>query len=319
VGDYQVEVALTTQGGQSVVANIPLRVEPFTIQSTNILKTPVILLNGWQASCFNNTASTLDASVGTFGQLASLLQSDGIPVAYFNNCSFGDVPIETLASELGNYIGTLMYTDGTPVTQVDLVAHSMGGLISRAYLAGIQTDGTTSPPPYPGVRKLILIATPNFGSFQATSVGTQVPEMIPGSAFLWNLARWNQRQDDLRGVDGLAIVGDAGSFYGQGGEDDGVVSVTSGSIGFAEPDQRTRIVPYCHVTPTLLTQLGMSCSGERGIADVDTSAHLTAQIVRSFLAGNSAWASIGISPSQYRFPQYVIDHLKSSFSELLPV
>ncbi len=44
--------------------------------------------------------------------------------------------------------------------------------------------------------------------------------------------------------------------------------------------------------------VGMNCFGYQGIADVDSATHLTARIVRSFLADTSDWMSIGHSPSQ---------------------
>jgi hypothetical protein len=89
----------------------------------------------------------------------------------------------------------------------------MGGLISRAYLAGLQPNQTLAPLSNARVRKLIQIATPNFGSFQAPRTGVQTSEMVPGSTFLWDLGTWNQRLDDLRGVDVLAVIGNAGMGY----------------------------------------------------------------------------------------------------------
>lgn len=121
--------------------------------------------------------------------------------------------------------------------------------------------------------------------------------MALGNQFLWDLATWNQGQDDLRGVDALAIIGNAGSYGNTNNASDGVVSLTSGSLGFAQPDQRTRIVPYCHITPFTGSDLAMSCSNHQGIADINDPSHLTAQIVRSFLAGTTAWQSIGNPPS----------------------
>jgi hypothetical protein len=179
---------------------------------------------------------------------------------------------------------------------VDLVAHSMGGLIARAYLAGLQADGSLNPPPSPGIRKLIQLATPNFGSYQANLLsGTQTAEMTPGSLFLWNLATWNQRSDDLRGVDALAVIGNAGTET-QANQSDGLVSLTSGSLGFARADERTRIVPYCHITSSGLIAQVIHCTGQ-GIADVDSAAHFSARIVRSFLADTTEWESIGTPPS----------------------
>jgi uncharacterized protein (TIGR03437 family) len=42
----------------------------------------------------------------------------------------------------------------------------------------------------------------------------------------------------------------------------------------------------------------MKCDGHQGIADIDTPSHLTAQIVRSFLADTLDWVAVGHSPSQ---------------------
>ena len=179
--------------------------------------------------------------------------------------------IEQLAGQLNNYVAGLQYTDGTPVTQVDLVVHSMGGLIARAYLAGKGQASGVLGPAIPRVRKLVAIATPHFGSFQAEYIGTQESEMALGNQFLWDLATWNEEQDDLRGVDALAVIGNAGTYGTTNNASDGVVALTSASLGFVEPDQRTRIVPYCHVTPGFLTGLGMSCLNNQGIADINCS------------------------------------------------
>src|SRR5208282_599842 len=148
-----------------------------------------------------------------------------------------------------------------------LVAFSLGGLIARAYLAGLQPDETFAPPSPTLVRDLILIATPNFGSYvtynylYSIPAGTQSAELIPASSFLWNLATWNQRGDDLRGVNALAIVGDAGPYLASlsattqiNNASDGLVSETSAALGFALPDATpTQVVPYCHVDPSVFT------------------------------------------------------------------
>lgn len=299
-GDYTVEVSGRGSDGRSISTALLVTVGAVTVQAAAVAaRPPVILLNGFQAICTDD-ASTLTASVDTFGQLATLLQEDGASVLYFNNCTYNDIPIEQLGAQLGVYIAGLRYTDGTPVPQVDLVAHSMGGLIARAYLSGkSQTPGVFSAPMNPMVRKLVTIGTPHFGSFQAGYIGTQESEMALGNQFLWDLATWNQGQEDLRGVDALAIIGNAGTYGTTANASDGVVSLTSGSLGFVETDQRTRIVPYCHIPPNLFTNLGigMSCSNPEGIAYIDSPTHLSAQIVRSFLAGTTAWQSIGTQPS----------------------
>lgn len=299
-GEYRLEVSGRDAAGREMSVPLQITVDAVTVEAAAVAaRPPVVLLNGFQVICTDD-ASTVAASADTFGQLATLLQDDGASVLYFNNCSYGDISIEQLAAQLAVYLAGLRYTDGTPVPQVDLVAHSMGGLIVRSYLSGkSQTSGVFSPPSNPMVRKFVAIGTPHFGSFQAGYIGVQESEMALGNQFLWDLATWNQGQDDLRGVDALAVIGNAGTYGTSNNASDGVVSLTSGSLGFVEPDQRTRIVPYCHIPPDLFTDLGigMSCNVPEGIAYVDSPSHLTAQIVRSFLASTTAWQSIGTQPS----------------------
>jgi hypothetical protein len=117
--------------------------------------------------------------------------------------------------------------------------------------------------------------------------------MNPGSSFLWNLARWNQGRDDLRGVDALAIIGNGGYAAPLSGSppasgSDGIVSLISASLGFSRDPSRTRILPYCHTDSGLFVDLVMDCNGS-GIA----TAPETGQIVRSFLAGTTAWMAVG--------------------------
>jgi uncharacterized protein (TIGR03437 family) len=106
--------------------------------------------------------------------------------------------------------------------------------------------------------------------------------MAFGSGFLYNLARWNQGTDDLRGIDSLSIVGNSGTT----GTDDGVVSLNSGSLlSFGRPMPRTRVLPYCHTA--ILAVLG-ACTGG-GIADAPE----TSTMVRSFLGGTNDWSTVG--------------------------
>jgi uncharacterized protein (TIGR03437 family) len=277
---------------------------------------PVILINGLQLPTslpqflFEGTcppSATEPKSMRTFGQLESLLTGlDGVPVQFFDNCK--ECPsqsIEQCAIQLGAFLSVWKYSDGTPVPQFDLVAHSMGG-IARAYLSGKQaTPGAFAPPANPKVRKLITVGTPHFGSYQtngffasiAKGLGIQMNQMTPGSQFLWDLATWNQGLDDLRGVDALAIAGRAGTWPSNPitpNVTDGVVSLTSASLGFARADERTRIVNYCHTSPP---SSFMDCTNAQGIADVDTTFHDTGRIVRSFLADTVDWKSIGTTPS----------------------
>lgn len=255
---------------------------------------PVILVDGYHLICDSgNLTSTAD-----FGELEQRLTAEGAQVSFFGTCSFSGKPsIEDLANALGSRIRAMN------AAQVDIVSHSMGGLIVRSYLAGKQnTSGGFAPPANTQVRKWISIATPNFGALIPTLIADYLPdaqsrEMVPGSQFLFDLATWNQNHDDLRGVDAIAIVGNAGGIGPLQGTSDGTVAVTSASLSFAEPDMRTRVLPYCHGAGDLTEILGLGCNGP-ALAKLGSDNPLSWQIIDSFLSGANDWTTVGHTPSQ---------------------
>jgi uncharacterized protein (TIGR03437 family) len=310
-GEYAVTITATSASGEVRQAAVTMVVQPRQTVPTGSSRPPVVLLNGWEIG-FTNSCPIANSSSDTFGNLASYLISDGVPVVYlFDNCVEGaNQPIEYLGNDLGAFLNTIQYTNGAQVPQIDLVAFSLGGLIARDYLAGLQPSEALTPPTTTLVRDMVLIATPNFGSFVAGNyateieVGTQSGELVPGSSFLWNLANWNQRSDDLRGVNTIAVAGNAGEYLpnlSSGSENnnasDGIVSLTSASMGFVYPHTaaKTRVVPYCHIDPVGFTNttLGTYLCNAPGIANVTDTNQYTGQIVRSFLSGTTAWQSIG--------------------------
>ncbi len=300
-GDYTVSVSFTNDRGEERATTLQVNVKPFATPAAASTVPPVVLLDGFQLVLASSCPMSSDSS-GTFGNLKSYLEGppNNAPAVYFfENCT--ECPgcsIEQLGADLGTFLNTL----GAP--QVDVVAHSMGGLIVRAYLAGQQAStGVFNPPATPIIRKAVFLATPHFGSFLLDSAlaealfgtGTQATEMKPASQFLWDLATWNQFGDDLRGVDAVAVIGNAGPSQ----QSDGVVGLTSGSLDFAGPG-RTRVIDYCHIPPSSEGGLAgefLSCTAP-GIAYVDTPSHLSYEIVSSFLLSGAAWESIGNSPAQ---------------------
>jgi uncharacterized protein (TIGR03437 family) len=306
-GEYTVKLSASSAAGEERQTTLAVTVLSLPPVPSNSKRPPVVLLNGWQTG-FTNTCPIAGSSSETFGNLAQYLVADGVPVVYlFDNCleDPGQL-VETLGNDLGDFLNTIKYDTGAQVPQIDLVGFSMGGLVARAYLAGLQPDQSLTPPTTTLVNKLVLIATPNFGSFAAgnyattISPGSQTAELAPGSALLWNLANWNQRSDDLRGVSAIAVIGNAGTYtagISSGttllNASDGLVSLTSASLGFAAKQEATRIVPYCHVDPSAFTNssLGTFNCNAAGIANVSSTAHFTGLIVRSFLAGTKDWQS----------------------------
>jgi uncharacterized protein (TIGR03437 family) len=263
-------------------------------------KPPVVFLNGYQQSCPGSFT-------GTFGAADQILQSNGEVSLFFDNCSVpGKPPIETLAAAFATFLAGLKYDDGKPVDVVDVVAHSMGGLIVRSYLSGKQTTAGAFQPPEPThIGKAVFVATPNFGTGIASlALGAggsdpQLQEMASGSAFLFELGSWNQDSDDLHGVDAVAVAGNGGTGRATTpGFDDGVVALTSASLGFYLPG-RTRVIPYCHIDGGgLISFAGLCASDAPGIARMTSSMQATAQIVLSFFNGDSTWQSVGVAAEQ---------------------
>ena len=309
-GLYAVNVAALAGTGEQRTATIEVVVDAIPPVPSSATNPPVVLLNGWQLASSSTCPVSSDSS--TFGNLSQYLTQDGVPLVYFfDNCAAcPGCAIEDLGVQLGDALNQIKYDNGALVPQIDLIAHSMGGLIIRSYLSGKQdASGQFSPPANPRVRKAVFVATPHFGSYQAASalaeilfgLGNQTSEMKPGSRFLWDLGTWNQWGDDLRGVDALAVVGNAGSIGGSAQASDGVVSLTSASLSFAEPDERTRVVEnYCHtpLSPGLEASY-LECTGP-GIANIDSRTHPTFEIVESFLGLNDLnnWQTVGSPPSQ---------------------
>lgn len=254
---------------------------------------PVVFVNGYQ---FEGCPSTFS---GTFGIADQVLQSNGEVSLFFSTCSLSSsATIEDLAGAFASFLAGLKYTNGQPVDTVDVVAHSMGGLVLRCYLSGKQAaSGAFQPPAATHVRKAVFLASPNFGTPIASLLGvsTQVDEMASGSRFLFELGTWNQGTDDLRGVDAVAAAGNAGTG-GTGepvGFDDGVVPLTSASLQFYGSG-RTRVVPYCHIPGGgIVTAFGLCPGDAKGIANIDSAMHDSAQIILSFLNGTDAWQSVG--------------------------
>jgi uncharacterized protein (TIGR03437 family) len=261
---------------------------------------PVVFINGFEATCPTSFSDT-------FGIADQVLQANGEASLFFNTCSLPPIAsIEDLGGALATFLAGLRYTDGTPVDQVDFVVHSMGGLVLRSYLSGKQNaSGVFQPPPATHVRKAIFLATPHFGTSIASVLGVtnQVQELASGSAFLFGLDTWNDATDDLRGVDAVAAAGNAGSG-GSGlpaGFDDGVVALTSASLEFYRPG-RTRVIPYCHIDGGGVISLFNLCPGSaRGIANIDSAMHASAQIIVSFLNGTNDWQSVGTAADDNSF------------------
>jgi uncharacterized protein (TIGR03437 family) len=263
----------------------------FLLFALPALAQPVVLINGYQVPpCEAVTAES------TFGQLPQKLRDLGREVIFFNNCSVAAPAgatrpsIENIASALATRIAAVN------APQVDVVVHSMGGLILRSYLAGkLPAPGAFLPPANHKIRKAVFLATPHFGPGLAPTLlafggsDPQVRQILPGSRFIYDLATWNQGGDDLRGVDAISVAGSVT------GGSDGLVPVPSASLSFAGDPARTRTVPYCHTDSGLLALAAASCARPPYIANVNNDDHLSWRIIRSFFSGTEEWRTLGSS------------------------
>ena len=158
---------------------------------------PVILVHGWNGSEF--TWSDVEA----LRRFEAHMHRDIFFFTYRTGLVGGRFPpIEVLEEELERYL--------LPFKQVDVIAHSMGGLIVRQYL----THHSKHP-----IRRLVFLSTPHFGTNAAAlleSVASvsaegnlQADEMQLGSDFLWQLNL--QEGQELEGIEVLNAYVDGDS------------------------------------------------------------------------------------------------------------
>ncbi|WP_036196624.1 alpha/beta fold hydrolase [Mariprofundus ferrooxydans] len=137
---------------------------------------PVLLVHGWNGDEFTWPNAK---------RLLAMEKRLGRDIYYFNYRT-GALPnryppLEAMEEHLERYLKSFP-------GQVDVVAHSMGGLLVRQYLSHHAGNN---------VRRLLLLSVPHFGTSAAsllselasvTATGNvQAQEIQPGSDFLWHL------------------------------------------------------------------------------------------------------------------------------------
>ncbi|MCF6378413.1 PxKF domain-containing protein [Nocardioides KLBMP 9356] len=194
--------------------------------TTTVLPRPVVMVHGMNsdASTWAPYPAMLEAAHdGWTSRAVDTMRTD--PVGYR--------PIRANADELAAAVTQTQRKAGA--FQVDLVAHSMGGLISRSYINGVMTppsDATGSAPR--AVRRLVMLGTPNGGSPCADLF------RVPMTAELRTDAMWlfNQVVTARHGVPFSVGIGDVIPVTcGWPGGSDSVVSTWSARQGGMEDTQ----------------------------------------------------------------------------------
>jgi len=130
-------------------------------------KRPVVLIHG------------VLVNDGVWLRLRRFVMGRGVAPVYTINYGPPFADIERFAEQLAARVEAVCAVTGAP--RVVLVAHSMGGLVARAYL---RRHGPTR------VARLVTLATPHHGSLLAYSFpGRGLTQMHPGNPWLEQLNR----------------------------------------------------------------------------------------------------------------------------------
>jgi triacylglycerol lipase len=153
-------------------------------------KKPVVIVAG----------TFVDASF--YERLATNLRAHGYQVDIYGLPNMGLTDIPASADGLAAFVDRVKQTSGAD--QVDIVAHSQGGLVARQY---VKFDGGAG-----SVRNLVSLGTPNHGTEQARDILTDawpllllvedyapaLLQMTPNSDFLAELNEGDDTIGDVR-------------------------------------------------------------------------------------------------------------------------
>ena len=236
---------------------------------------PVILVHGWS-----------DNDGGTFENLELLIETlldrpvrhFHYPTAMFKSSGTGDHPRvdigyngkPSLATQLEEFLQS-PEPGAAEIEELDLIAHSMGGLVARNY-ALIE----------PKIQRLITLGTPNYGgNFSSQFDGilnNQGEDLEYGCPLAWKLhQKWQARKGEMPEV--LGIIGTDNYSLGNYNGSDVLVRCSSASLeGLGYP---VYYVPLAHTSFGAQVFL-------KAMAQVDDTSHPCWAPIRRFLNGEEA-------------------------------
>jgi len=161
---------------------------------------PVVFVHGY------------NAGPGVWGDMRTYTRDygyspDELLVFDYSHDTPGETSITTLGEDLDHYIDDNNLVDRSPDHRIDIVAHSMGGLVARAYLAAPAHRYTTA--------HLVTYGSPNHGTDPARfgcDIGVkcdlQVQQMAPRSEFQQQLQTVGETPGPTRYVTFRSNIGD---------------------------------------------------------------------------------------------------------------
>lgn len=217
--------------------------------------TATVFVHGWSLNSASDCSGYWNNLVGAESALARASAGHAPPMirlAFYAGDTNCDARIGQFDNETGIEVVALAlrrYLDATfPGQFVNIVAHSMGGLVVRSALGA----GLDASAPRPRVNHVVTLSSPHEGVDPLLCVGAiishEVTQMCPNSAFLRSLG--STRNQSLTGTNWNTF----------GSEDDQVVFGSSGSVadpedvGFFRPDLRLDYADGVHYDHNTIVQ-----------------------------------------------------------------
>jgi triacylglycerol lipase len=178
IAEFVIEVGAAALAHFLVAVAAALRLRKRSV-SLNVTTTPVLLIPGY----FSNR--------GVWLFFTKLLR--GLGAGHIHTIdpkpAWGD--IRDHAKQVADVVDAILSTTGA--SQVNLVGHSMGGLIARYYIEHLGGAGK--------VGACVMLGTPNHGSLMSrVGVGVCAEQMRPGSAFLEELNKFESIEKRVKYV-----------------------------------------------------------------------------------------------------------------------
>jgi pimeloyl-ACP methyl ester carboxylesterase len=206
---------------------------------------PIIFVHGW-----NSDAATWEDFEDQVTNYNDEWQTFAVDTMVTNQIYTMNKSLPENAQALEAYVRKIRIQTGAE--QVDLVAHSFGGLISRYYIQNYMGENTFPVRAKPFVSHLMMLGTPNWGSpcaFKLVTLGVWRPisgEMLPYFARGFNRIVQNQRDVPFYILAGEFFHDFTCTSLNPG---DGVVETISAVTG---------IDPACRIIVPERTHLGMT-------------------------------------------------------------